>query len=325
MFNYVTLKELYRTIRRYYRDYKKSYNLKIKLFNYQWPTNNVKDHWLYRFIEHKGYLDRHPKKTISIFGINGDRLAININKSNYKIFYTIENVHVKTSFWEKYEDLLLNHDSINLSLGFDYLKHEKYLRFPYWLMTTFEPEFNYSQIKKVCEDINNYQVNERPKFCSFICRKDYFNERKIIYDLIREIEYIHCPSQFMHNDDELKIKFANNKLEYLKQFKFNLCPENTNFNGYVTEKIFDAIISGCIPIYWGSNNNPEPEIINHKAVLFFDMYNNNESLLKEITTLNSNYKKYKLFVKQQKFLSNAPDVIFEYFVKLDKKLREIIR
>lgn len=192
-------------------------------------------------------------------------------------------------------------------------------------MTTFEPEFNYSQIKKVCEDINNYQVNERPKFCSFICRKDYFNERKIIYDLIREIEYIHCPSQFMHNDDELKIKFANNKLEYLKQFKFNLCPENTNFNGYVTEKIFDAIISGCIPIYWGSNNNPEPEIINHKAVLFFDMYNNNESLLKEITTLNSNYKKYKLFVKQQKFLSNAPDVIFEYFVKLDKKLREIIR
>ena len=50
MFNYVTLKELYRTIRRYYRDYKKSYNLKIKLFNYQWPTNNVKDHWLYREI-----------------------------------------------------------------------------------------------------------------------------------------------------------------------------------------------------------------------------------------------------------------------------------
>ncbi|WP_254697630.1 glycosyltransferase family 10 domain-containing protein, partial [Helicobacter pylori] len=43
-----------------------------------------------------------------------------------------------------------------------------------------------------------------------------------------------------------------NKSEFLSQYKFNLCFENSQGYGYVTEKIIDAYFSHTIPIYWGS-------------------------------------------------------------------------
>ncbi len=43
-----------------------------------------------------------------------------------------------------------------------------------------------------------------------------------------------------------------NKSEFLSQYKFNLCFENSQGYGYVTEKILDAYFSHTIPIYWGS-------------------------------------------------------------------------
>jgi hypothetical protein len=36
--------------------------------------------------------------------------------------------------------------------------------------------------------------------------------------------------------------------------KFAYCYENVaDLPDYITEKIFDAFFSGCVPIYWGSN------------------------------------------------------------------------
>ena len=42
------------------------------------------------------------------------------------------------------------------------------------------------------------------------------------------------------------------KREVMSRFKFALCFENCTFPGYVTEKIFDCFLAGCIPIYFGA-------------------------------------------------------------------------
>ena len=45
------------------------------------------------------------------------------------------------------------------------------------------------------------------------------------------------------------------KREALEQYKFSICYENArDIPGYVTEKIFDCFLAGCIPIYWGAND-----------------------------------------------------------------------
>jgi len=43
-----------------------------------------------------------------------------------------------------------------------------------------------------------------------------------------------------------------NKRSALSQYQFNYCLENVrDIPGYISEKIFDAMAAGCIPLYWG--------------------------------------------------------------------------
>lgn len=45
------------------------------------------------------------------------------------------------------------------------------------------------------------------------------------------------------------------KREVLQHTRFSICYENIrDIPGYVTEKIFDSLFSGCVPVYWGANN-----------------------------------------------------------------------
>ncbi len=45
------------------------------------------------------------------------------------------------------------------------------------------------------------------------------------------------------------------KSDVLKKSCFTYCYENsTGLDNYITEKIFDALTCGCIPIYWGAGN-----------------------------------------------------------------------
>ena len=47
----------------------------------------------------------------------------------------------------------------------------------------------------------------------------------------------------------------NTKFEAYGHAKFGICYENTkDLPNYITEKIFDCMMEGCIPVYWGANN-----------------------------------------------------------------------
>ena len=46
-----------------------------------------------------------------------------------------------------------------------------------------------------------------------------------------------------------------NKRETLSKYKFSICYENAkSIPGYITEKIFDSFLAGCVPVYWGAPN-----------------------------------------------------------------------
>ena len=54
--------------------------------------------------------------------------------------------------------------------------------------------------------------------------------------------------------------------EWLSQYKFNICGENSYTPGYFTEKIYQAFLAGCIPVYL---THPENfKYINSKAGIF---------------------------------------------------------
>ena len=57
-----------------------------------------------------------------------------------------------------------------------------------------------------------------------------------------------------------------NKLECIQQYRYNICPENSYRPGYVTEKVFQSLAGGCVPIYWG-HFPVEPSILHQGNIL----------------------------------------------------------
>lgn len=47
------------------------------------------------------------------------------------------------------------------------------------------------------------------------------------------------------------VPWSRMKLDWLGRYWFNLCLENTLAPHYVTEKIWHAVIAGCVPVYYG--------------------------------------------------------------------------
>ena len=294
----------------------------VSLHNWSHPV--IYDRWLIDFIEKRGLLKNKPKAKIALYSIFGPLWLTMFDRADIRIFVERENLH-KASM-QQWLHRCLDDNRFDLSLGFDQLNHRQYLHFPFWIMwSVFSPTATYEDIEKQLshmDSVENHSYKDR-KFCSFVCSHDDVG-RKNIYEQFSKIDKIDCDGKLFHNNDELKQIYNDDKLQYLKHYKFNLTPENTNYKGYVTEKLFEAIKCGCIPIYNGSDNCPEPEILNQSAIIFIEIGKENTDAIKLVSELNSNEKLYMDFACQKRFIIGGADIIWNYYTYLEKELKEII-
>jgi hypothetical protein len=244
---------------------------------------------------------------IQFFSVFGNKSKIIKSKAPVKIFFSGENTNNIINK-ENYNGNCT--DSVSLSFGFDYIEANNYLRFPLWLLYYFSANDSKDIIKN---KLNNFKIKyEKYKFCSLIAGHDRSGIRKRIYNEVSTIGPIDCPGIFLHNDNSLHKLYFNNKATYLQQYKFNICPENSTSYGYVTEKLFQSLYSGCIPIYNGWCKDIEPDIINPGIILWYDEVDkdNNILLLNEIKKLYSNDNLYYSFIDQPFFCDTAIDKIY---------------
>lgn len=109
---------------------------------------------------------------------------------------------------------------------------------------------------------------EQKKFCTMIAGRKKSKHPLSLYNAREEI--IHFfenkdPGNFdLYGSTWNQVDFpsykgrANAKMDILKNYKFCICYENMrDTRGYVTEKIFDVLIAGCVPIYYGASNIAE--------------------------------------------------------------------
>ena len=263
---------------------------------------------------------------IVIFSVFGDKKEIDKFDTPYKIFNTGENVseNAIADDYKQYFDNCVN--ETKLSVGFDFentCTSDNYIRYPLGLQCFFRPFFNKDDIKKKLDEFGSRDLKQ--KFCSLISRHDIRQTRTAMYERLSEIGRIDCPSALFHNDNTLKTEFNDNKCLYLRQYKFNICPENSLTKGYVTEKLWEALYSGCIPIYaCGNTEDPEPGIINPDIFIGFNPNNIDDAVVKEVKLLNENERLLKSWWEKPIFCDTAVDKIYEILQKYNKKMYEII-
>jgi glycosyltransferase involved in cell wall biosynthesis len=253
---------------------------------------------------------------IHFFSVFGNKKKILHSKANCNIFFSGENLNDKKASYVEYKGNCTENTS--LSLGFDYLGKENYLRFPLWLLYYFSPDNSKDDIKNILNKFNKHY--KKVKFCSLIAGHDRSGIRTNIYNEISKIASVDCPGSLLHNDDTLHQQYANDKAVYLQLYKFNICPENSINQGYVTEKLFQSLYSGCVPIYNGWSKDPEPGIVNSKIILWYDE-NDAISLVDEVKKLNLNDKMYRSFTDQPFFCDTAVDKIYTLLQQFSDKMQ----
>lgn len=136
--------------------------------------------------------------------------------------------------------------------------------------------------------------------------------------LIKLIDFLKLNDLFFESYNSYKGTITD-KLNTLKNYKFNICFENvTNIDSYISEKIFDSFKSGCVPIYYGSNNIDL--LIPKKAFIDFRDFKNLEDLNTFLMNMKSHeYERYIL--EAQNFIKSNKSKIFrsesnaEIFIK----------
>jgi len=108
---------------------------------------------------------------------------------------------------------------------------------------------------------------------------------------------------------------VNEKKLTLEKYKFCICYENAkDIPGYITEKIFDCFVAGCVPIYWGANNINE--YIPNNCFIDKRKFDDYECLYEFISTMGDD--KYLTYLNNiEKFLNgkNCYQFSHEYFTK----------
>lgn len=288
-----------------------------------WPMRGIDDFWFYHFLKHNNIW---PEKSnlilFSVFYKNVELVKLIPGK---KIFFSGENTDIDSSVMirkqEYFNDCL---DFTDLSIGFKQnINSDLYLRIPIWHINYIEPIWDKQEIENWIEGIENNKVINNfinREFSALIASHDISGIREKMLQQISLFGNIECAGKFNNNTSRLQNEFNNNKIQYLRNFKFNICPENSNSKGYVTEKIFDSFLAGCIPIYWGSEGDVESEILNQNRILKFDTLN----FELQINRLLQDDNYLIEFYLQPIFTPKAAEVIFQRQNQLLQKFKEII-
>ena len=104
---------------------------------------------------------------------------------------------------------------------------------------------------------------KRTKFCASVISNTKYGDffRLKFMDELSEYKQIDYGGSYKNNIGG-KIK---NKTEFLMSYKFSIAMENSNGDGYNSEKIYQSFLSGTIPIYYG--DYMIDEIYNPKAFI----------------------------------------------------------
>ena len=281
-----TIKNLIQLVRSIWNQ-RNGINKEILYFNW-WDLE--KRQWFNDFLIHHGVLKPSKRFQLIMIGTLGPRWVGKFPTKKPKVFFTAEDT---TFRFQSFDDYM--HGNVNLSLGFKEDDSEKSkLNLPLWMIYNISPR-NFT-LKKNYDNRFKYSVNDfidqiesrndfesRPYDIALICSHDNrgngIGNRALAIDTFESYGFrVHSEGRFRRNSTLLESEFKDDHLSFLRKCKFYICLENTSAPGYVTEKLFDAFLTGSIPIYWGSHGTPQPDVLTGDGIVFFDPDHPLESL-----------------------------------------------
>jgi len=313
-------------------------SIKVDFRNF-WKLDYEKDITI-KFIKH--YFSIHDA-VIEISHNNPDIIFYSVNcwkngkphfpdnldeEQGIKILFTRENL--RGHYAKAYSP---NLDKFDFVLGFEENIEKNHYKIPYYFVIGKLYDQNSIDYKLIEKNLveNLYQKNKNVCLISRNAHKlrlnliDKFKQKNIIVD---------CPGKVGNNmpsiDDipfqSLTVRQKHNdiKRNFLENYFFNICPENSWSTGYTTEKLYHAMISGCVPIYWGCDKLDDGFYNIEKVFLIDKNLSNINKIVDTTIELINNPNELLHYVGMSPFGENRMEIISEQNKKISDIFKKLI-
>ena len=235
-----------------------------------------------------------------------DKFRIKFKKNNpdYLIYNIFGDGHLKKKYKNAIKIAILTENIIpdlseaDYAIGHAHINYlDRFFKFPVFLWC------NIKTLKKFREKLLNNP--NRTKFCAAVISHggdDKF--RTIFINELNKYKKIDMGGTFLNNVNGP----VKNKIKFLSSYKFSIAMENSEGDGYVSEKIFDSFIAGTIPIYYGDYT--VDEYINPKSFILIKNEKNMKDKIEYIKDIDNNIEKYMNILKENILINeNIVDII----------------
>ena len=227
-----------------------------------------------------------------------EKFDISINRENPDyLFYNVFGCEylnkkyknaIKIAYYT--ENQLVDFNIADYAVGQANLNYlDRYLKIPY--VIGYYNSFNNSKFLLIRKLVLNRL--SRKKFCAAVISNYHRNSRfrlKFIYELDK-YKKVDMGGRYNNNIGRIK-----DKILFLSNYKFSIAMENSEGDGYFSEKIIDSFLAGTIPIYYG--NYLMDEYINPKSYILIRGENDMKDKIEYIKKIDNNVELYKKIMKE---------------------------
>lgn len=192
-----------------------------------------------------------------------------LNYSCKRIFYTPENERPDFS-------------ACDFAFSFDYNQRKNHFRLPLYSMYV-----DLLQMKdKIQSSLSREEAlkawNAKSKFCCMVVSNANAIKRLDFFKSLSKIKRVDSGGGTLNNVGG-KVP---DKMDFIKDYKFVIAFENSQYDGYTTEKILEPIYKDCIPIYWG--NKKVDKDFNPKRFINYNSFASENELIENLLEIEQN-------------------------------------
>ena len=232
------------------------------------------------------------------------KINIKIDKTNpdYLIYATFGCGHmlkkynntIKIAFFT--ENQLPDLNFADYAIGLGHINHlDRFFTFPYIVYYLKRRKITPQKIDFIRNKVLNSE--KREKFCAAVISNPTGLRLKFIKKL-NKIKKIDMGGRYRNNVGGP----IRHKIRFLSKYKFSIAMENSEGDGYASEKIIDSFLAGTIPIYFG--DYMIDEYINPKTYI---LIRNRKDIMKKIEyimKIDNDDNLYRSILKEKVFIDD---------------------
>lgn len=180
------------------------------------------------------------------------------------------------------ENIRPDFTACDFAFSFDYTSRKNHFRLPlYSLYIDYHGTLGELQEHLTEEQAINAWRN-KTKFCCMVVSNPNCEKRIRFFKNLSKKRKVDSGGKYLNNVGGP----VEDKMEFIKDYKFVLSFENSSYAGYTTEKIMEPILTNSIPVYWG--NKLIGNDFNNKRFISYHDFNNEEDLIKRLIEIDEN-------------------------------------